>query len=218
MSTKKLYLMPGMGLDDQIFEHVQVEGYDRIEMNWLEPDKDESLEAYVIRLIHKYNIRSKNHNVFIGHSFGGIVVQEMAKKAGAEKILIISSVKSPKEIPFKIRILKYIPAHNIITKNKIFDSLFLWGPTHGFDSKDKKELFKSKLTKLSDHYFKWAITEMIAWRNKDPLPLPIIHIHGEHDLTFPISNIKDPIIIKEGNHMMLWDQGEIINKLVRNKL
>ncbi|MCB9249232.1 MAG: hypothetical protein H6613_12170 [Ignavibacteriales bacterium] len=46
----------------------------------------------------------------------------------------------------------------------------------------------------------------------------LFHIHGSNDKTFPISKIKNPIVIKDGSHFMTHSKAdevsEEINKII----
>ena len=52
--------------------------------------------------------------MLIGVSFGGVLVQEMAKHIDCKKIIIISSVKSNRELPKHMRLAKLTNAHKLL--------------------------------------------------------------------------------------------------------
>ena len=87
-----VYFMPGMAANSSIFEFIKLPE-DRFKMHFLEwiiPKKEESLKSYALRM-NKY---VKHENVvLIGVSFGGVIVQEMAKSLNLKRLIIISSVK-----------------------------------------------------------------------------------------------------------------------------
>ena len=94
--------MPGMAANCQIFENIKLDSelYSLNYLEWLEPKKLETLENYTKRLCVR--ITHKNP-ILIGVSFGGIIVQEIAKQIPCEKVIIISSVKDPSEFPPRIQ-------------------------------------------------------------------------------------------------------------------
>src|SRR6056297_686438 len=97
-----VYFMPGMAANSSIFEYIKLPE-DRFKMHFLEwiiPKKDESLKNYALRM-NKY-VKHKNA-VLIGVSFGGIIVQEMAKSLKPKRLIIISSVKCRDELPKRMR-------------------------------------------------------------------------------------------------------------------
>ena len=52
--------------------------------------------------------------ILIGVSFGGILVQEMAGFLDYEKVIIVSSIKSNKELPTHIKLAKITNAHKLL--------------------------------------------------------------------------------------------------------
>ena len=82
--------------------------FEIILLEWFIPLDKESLEDYALRMTK--NIKHENP-VLIGVSFGGILVQEIAKLIKVRKTIIISSVKSNKEFPRRIKIAKSTMAY-----------------------------------------------------------------------------------------------------------
>ena len=79
MERIHLYCMPGLGANSKIFEHISLpkEKFELHFLEWKTPISfDESLEEYALRITD--DIIHKNP-VLLGVSFGGILVQEIAK-------------------------------------------------------------------------------------------------------------------------------------------
>ena len=107
--TYNIYMMPGMAANSLIFERIKFpENYIINYLEWLMPIGDEELSDYVERLSKSIN---GDNIVLIGVSFGGIIVQEIAKIIKVHKIVIISSVKKSSELPFLMHLGKNINAH-----------------------------------------------------------------------------------------------------------
>ena len=98
---RPVYFMPGMAANYKIFENIKLDSkrFESHYLEWLEPLKEEALESYVSRICEK--IKHPNP-ILIGVSFGGIIVQEIAKQRPVDKVIIISSVKDPSEFPSRI--------------------------------------------------------------------------------------------------------------------
>ncbi len=94
--------MPGMAANCDIFENIKLDNskYKLHFIEWLEPEKEESLQKYSERIAVQI---TNEHPILIGVSFGGIIVQEIAKIIPTEKVIIISSVKDPSEFPVRIQ-------------------------------------------------------------------------------------------------------------------
>ena len=97
-----VYLMPGMAANPSIFEHIKLpeEKFVLHPLSWKIPETAESLSDYAKRMLEE--VTEKNP-VLLGVSFGGVVVQEMAKQIEFRKLIIVSSVKSKSELPKRMR-------------------------------------------------------------------------------------------------------------------
>jgi len=76
--STKIYLLSGLCFDKRIFENLILESDQINYLNWIEPEKNETLSNYV-RRISQQIVADKDEIILIGHSFGGIVVQEISK-------------------------------------------------------------------------------------------------------------------------------------------
>jgi hypothetical protein len=93
---KHIYLISGLGADERVFKHLDLSGYKATYIQWLKPEKHESITSYAERLCGQITTTKP---ILIGLSFGGIMAVEIAKCIDTEKIILISSIKTRKEIP-----------------------------------------------------------------------------------------------------------------------
>ena len=56
--------------------------------------------------------------------------------------------------------------------------------------KRKVNLYRKYLSVRDENYLKWAIEELINWKQNKPIK-GVIHIHGTYDLVFPVINLKN---------------------------
>ena len=91
MTPIHIYCMPGMAASPKIFEYLKFPMNFQIHLlSWIPPIKDEPLSDYAKRMCKR--IVHKNP-ILLGVSFGGILVQEMAKYVSAKnkkKIIVIA--------------------------------------------------------------------------------------------------------------------------------
>ena len=203
-----VYFMPGMCANSMIFERIELgSNFKSHYLDWIPPLKNESLRNYVIRL--SKNIKHEN-SILIGVSFGGVIVQELSKILKIKKIIIISSVKSNKELSNSMKFAKKTKSYKLlpVTWLNDFESLlaFVLGPK----IKRKVNLYRKYLSVRDENYLKWAIEAMINWKQEDPLD-DVIHIHGTLDLVFPVMNIKNYIPLKKGDHNMIFKRADWLN-------
>jgi len=207
--------MPGMCANPLIFERIKLSSnFKPHYLNWISPLKNESLQNYVIRL-SKY-IKHKD-SILVGVSFGGVIVQELSKILKIKKVVIISSVKSNKELSNSMKFAKKTKSYKLlpVTWLNDFESLlaFVLGPK----IKRKVNLYRKYLSVRDENYLKWAIREMVNWNQTSPLK-GVIHIHGTYDLVFPVINIKNYIPVERGDHTMILKRADWLNNYFLNNL
>lgn len=189
-----IYCMPGMGASSRIFEHWKdSELYELHLLDWEEPNKRESLEEYAQRIAQKITLPSP---ILLGVSFGGILVQEIAKIIpDCRGIILVSTIKSEKELPLWMKICKNMKLHYIFPI-KWIASLRLWEKTKRYE-----RLYKKYMSITTPNYLSWVVISILNWKVTSTT-IPIIHIQGDKDWVFPIKYIKNCITIKGGTHIM----------------
>jgi len=202
--------MPGMSANPLIFEMIKFpkDIYEVHLLKWIEPILNESIESYASRL-SKDIIHYKP--VLIGVSFGGLIVQEISKLLEVDKLIIISSVKSNTELPLYMKSAKFLKLYNYFPL-KLFDEIFNISKFLKINKIYKKiDLVDKYLSVRDENYLKWAIREILNWKQKKPLE-GVIHLHGDKDITFPISLIKNCITIQGGTHALILTKHRWLNK------
>jgi len=204
-----VYLMPGMAANSLIFEGLDLpENFVIHYLEWLLPKENESLNSYCERL--STDIKGSNL-ILIGVSFGGIIVQEISKIISVKKTIIISSIKTKKELPFMMTIgkstglYKYVPVNWIDNVESL--AKFVFGPS----IKKKIGLYRKYLSVRDKHYLRWCIDKIINWDN-EKVPKNLIHIHGSLDLVFPSVYISNAILVKNATHAMILTKASWLNK------
>lgn len=204
MSKIHVYFMPGMAASSAIFERIKLseEVFEMHLLEWVLPEKKETLQHYAKRMAEK--IRHENP-VLIGVSFGGILVQEMAQFVNPKKVIIISSVKSNKELPRRMKIAKTTKAYKILPTSLAQNVEALAKYAFGDLIKQRVKLYEKYMTMRDKNYLDWAIEQVVCW-DRVELDEKVIHIHGDADEVFPSKNIKEFINVKEGTHIMILNR------------
>ena len=221
MSTELIhvYFMPGMAANPTIFENIKLPK-DRFVphyLTWNIPLKNETLEAYAKRM----TLLIEHENpILIGVSFGGILVQEMAKFISVKKVIIISSVKCNKELPKRMIFAKYTKAHKLLPTSLVSNIEVLAKYAFGETVTKRLHLYEKYLSVRDKYYLDWAIDSIINWKQVEPSS-GTIHIQGDKDAVFPCAYIKDCIKIKGGTHIMIINKfrwfNENLPKLIDDK-
>jgi hypothetical protein len=196
-----VYCMPGLAANPSIFEMIRLPEQ-RFQIHWLDwllPRPKESLKEYSARLCKKVE---HENPVLIGVSFGGIIVQEMAQLMQVRRVIIISSVKSEKELPRRMRFARCTKAFKILPTSlaryvDAFEKVAV-----GDFARKRAKLYKKYLSITDTRYLDWAIEQMVCWERQEPFP-GVVHIHGDKDEIFPYRYIDGCITVKGGTHVMI---------------
>ncbi|TDE53709.1 alpha/beta hydrolase [Flavobacterium sp. GT3P67] len=210
MSKIPVYLMPGLAASTAIFERIALpeDAFEIHLLEWEIPLDKESLADYAKRL----TVKIKHANpVLIGVSFGGILVQEMAKYVEARKVIIISSVKSNVEFPRRMKIAKTTKAYKLIPMNLIANIESLAKFSFGEKVNQRLKLYEKFLSVRDIRYLNWAVEQVILW-NRTAADEKVIHIHGDMDDVFPIKYIKNCVVVKGGTHIMILNKYKWLNE------
>jgi alpha/beta superfamily hydrolase len=210
MSKIPVYLMPGLAASTAIFERIVLpeDAFEIHLLEWEIPLDKESLADYAKRIVAK--IKQPNP-VLIGVSFGGILVQEMAKYIDSRKVIIISSVRCNSEFPRRLKIAKTTKAYKLIPMSLILNIESLAKFSFGEKVNQRLKLYERFLSVRDIGYLNWAVEQVILW-DRTVVDENVIHIHGDMDDVFPIKNIKNCTVVKGGTHVMILNKYKWLNE------
>lgn len=210
MSKIPVYFMPGLAASTTIFENIKLpdENFEMFFLEWFVPLKNETLSDYALRMTKE--IKHKNP-VLIGVSFGGILVQEMAKHIETRKIIIISSVKSNTEFPKRMKVAKKTLAYKLVPTSLLSNVEVLAKFSFGETITKRIKLYEKYLKMRDKKYLDWAIENVILWSQSE-INENVIHIHGDNDEVFPSQYIKNFIPVKGGTHVMIINKYKWLNE------
>ncbi len=205
-----VYLMPGMAANPSIFKHIELpqEQFEQHLLSWFVPKKGMTLSAYAEemskQIVHK-------NPVLIGVSFGGMLVQEMAKYINTKKVILVSSVKHESELPKRMLFAKYTKVHKLLPTGLVNNVELLAKYAFGETVTKRLELYEEYLSVRDKYYIDWSIDQIVNWK-PSYCPECMVHIHGEKDNVFPISNINECIPVKNGTHTMIIHRSKWFNE------
>lgn len=205
-----IYLMPGMAASPKIFERLQFPSNYRVHLlDWITPEKNESLAHYAGRIAEEITEPSP---ILLGVSFGGIIIQEIAKQCdNYKKLIVVSSVKTQYELPKKMLLARYTNLHKLLPTRTI-SNLEFWKRFSFSEVLSKRiALYEKYIGMRSPTYLDWSIDRIVNWQQKEPLPRTI-HIHGDKDPVFPIQYIKNAVVVKNGTHIMIINRYKWFNE------
>ncbi|MEO5562023.1 MAG: alpha/beta hydrolase, partial [Chitinophagaceae bacterium] len=173
-----------------------------------------TIEAYSRRLCDQIKTEEP---ILIGLSFGGMIAVEVAKWITTEKIILIASAKSRKEIPFYYKLAGFLKLHKLLPAKLLTrpNRLAFW--LFGTTNKQEEKLLSDILAETNPVFLNWAIDKIINWKNTIT-PENIWHIHGSADRILPIAFIKPNVRVSHGGHFMALNKAKELSDLILQEI
>lgn len=212
----KIYQISGLGANQNAFKYLKIhKDFELIYLPWLIPERRENLAHYTERMIEKIDFNEDF--VLMGLSFGGIIVNEMNQLVHPKKNILISTVKARNELP------KFMKFSSLTHLHELIPGSFL-NSDKTFSYAMFRKLYHSKLPDLNDffeyrdaYYLKWSINQIVNWKNDENLQ-NYVHIHGDKDVVFPFSLIKNAAKIEGGTHIMVMQKAKKVSEIINQEL
>lgn len=207
---KEIYLIPGLGADRSVFDFLDLSAHSCHYLSWIKPLQRESIERYAARLSEQ--IKSPNP-VLVGVSFGGMIAIEIGKQIKTEKIILISSVRTRKEIPWYTRWAGALSLHKIPSVAWLKKPGRLLFYFFSVTQSGEKELLAKIVKDMDSDFLVWAIDKIVRWKNTVITGNTVL-IQGSEDRLFPVN--KGDVTIPEGGHLMIVNKSrEVSDQLNR---
>jgi pimeloyl-ACP methyl ester carboxylesterase len=206
---QQLHCISGLGADERIFSKLTIPGAVLTPLQWILPQKEERIEDYAGRMAGQVHT---DHPIFLGVSFGGMMALEMARLRPGAKVIIVSSVKTRKELPGWMKLSGRLGLNKLLPGNPPrwarLENDFL-----GTETAEERVLVREFMKTADPVYLRWAIGQVINWRN-EWLPSSLHHIHGSNDRTFPLKNIMATNIVPGGGHFMIMNRAKEVSTII----
>jgi pimeloyl-ACP methyl ester carboxylesterase len=184
--------------DDRIFDQLLNRLPNASIVPWIAPQFNEPISRYCDRLAATIDLEEPI--ILCGVSFGGIVARELAPKINAVCCVLISSVRDPRELPPWFRCFRPFAGRYVSTLLNLAGTLATLFPrpirTHA-------TVRAAKLAGRGGTWHRWATTSVLEWSPpQQGDEIATVHIHGDHDTTFPIRYTKPDVVIHGGGHVL----------------
>jgi pimeloyl-ACP methyl ester carboxylesterase len=209
-----IYFMPGLAASPKIFDYLELpeDTYECHFLEWMLPiDLDESISNYAHRL--SMEVKEKNP-ILVGVSFGGIMVQEMARFIDTKTVVLISSVKSDKELPKRMGFAKNTGLYKLFPTKYLKSIEKFAKDNFGGNIKKRVALYEKYLAFSDPRYLDWAFHTILHWKKNYETP-NLYHIHGDADGVFPVKHISNYIKVKNGTHIMILNKAKEISEILQ---
>ena len=155
------YLIPGLGADERVFRRLRLPGPRQV-LSWLKPESPtEPLVHYAARLAEA--VPADEPCWLVGVSFGGLLAQEIGRLRPLARVVPISSLSSPRDLPPLLRLAGTTGLRRLLPFGllKGLPRLAQWF----FGARDSTEyrLLRQILRDTDPNFARWA-TQLLAWR------------------------------------------------------
>jgi pimeloyl-ACP methyl ester carboxylesterase len=211
---KIIYVLSGLGADERAFCRLDFSGFEVVFIRWIAPERLETIEHYAGRLSAQIKTPMP---ILLGLSFGGIMAVEVAKLIPTRKVILLSSAKHWREIPFyyrlpgALKVHKCLPSRLLKTPNPVTDWFF------GVHTPEDKALLAAILADTDPGFLAWALDKIVQWQNTQEIA-NLIHIHGAQDRILPIKHVRADITIAQGGHSMVLNQAGILAEILAREI
>jgi pimeloyl-ACP methyl ester carboxylesterase len=201
-----------MGADSSIFKP-QLAAFENIVVpSWTPPKAGDSLQSYSLRMAESINVKE---SCFVGGaSFGGIVALEMARHLNAKGCILIGSVRSPSQLPKRIRFLKaFAPMLAAIPLKCLQQSAAASIEVLERTGQQHTANVGRQFSQSDTEIIRWSAKEILRWKAFDA-KVPVRHIHGNKDRVFPIRDVTPDEVVDGGGHVISLTHGEQVNEFI----
>lgn len=189
------------------------QGYEVQAVEWVEPLRGERFPQYCARLVSDRVFDASD--ILAGVSFGGIVVQQIARQnPQVERVVVLSSAVTPGEYSLPVRLYRALGLYRI-TPGRIFldrrlRAYLVTGQTGEKGVRSVQRFFAP----LSGRYFRFALSVCMRFVPADrELIRRIRRIHGHRDALFPVRRLVSPAEDIDGaTHLMVYTHARKVSE------
>lgn len=209
-----IYAIPGLGTTEKLYINTKISGVEIIVLKWPDVIKNDTMQSYAKKFIPQ--IDTSVPFCLLGVSFGGMLCVELAQMISPQKTFLVSSCKNHLELPWFIRVFKYLPLHRLINETSHRKMAFRSRWIIGFSNEHNVE-FKNMIDSMREDYFKICSNIIVNWEGKN-VPKNIIHIYGNKDKLLKYKNVVPDYTIENGSHAMIVFKADEINQIIEKEI
>ncbi|MDO7885498.1 alpha/beta hydrolase [Hymenobacter cheonanensis] len=204
------YLIPGLGADERVFRRLRLMGTVHV-LRWLAPQSPtEPLAHYAARLATA--VPADVPCWLVGVSFGGLLAQEMGRLRPLARVVLISSLGSPLDLPPALRLAGATGVHRLVPFG-----LLKWMPRlaqwfFGVRGGTEYRLLRQILADTDPAFARWATAQLLAWCGPG---LPgTVRLHGTRDRLLPAGTARIDFLVPGAGHFLIVSHAAQVSQLL----
>ena len=205
------YLIPGLGADERVFRRLRLPGPGQV-LPWLPPAAPtEPLASYAARLAAA--VPADTPCWLVGVSFGGLLAQEIGRLRPLARVVLISSLGSPHDLPPLLRLAGVTGLHRLLPFG-----LIKWLPRlaqwfFGARSGTEYRLLRQILRDTDPAFARWATAQLLAWQG--PGLAGAVRLHGTRDRLLPPGGARIDYLVPGAGHFLIVSHAARVSAVLR---
>lgn len=217
----KLLLFPGMAADERLLAPQLRANSNAICPPWIPAVRFESIADYARRFATTLTALTAGEPCYLaGASFGGFVASELSRHLRTRALILIGSVSTPRELPLYMRAIRPIaPLLEIKPALPLQAISRMWLNRR---SETMHPITRSVIEQAADadaKFVRWACSAVSRWSvNPNPLPCPVLHIHGAKDPVLPVRLTHPTQTVHGGGHVISLSHPREVNAMIEEAI
>ena len=203
-----------MGADGRLFREQRACFPGLITPDWIPHRPDDTLASYAERMAR--HIDPGRACYLGGASFGGMVALEMARHLDAKACFLIGSIRSSRELPLRLRVLR--PLAGLLPEACGGIPVRLAKALIPLTRPLSRPATRNMLRQLADadgRFLRWAGLAVLRWNpNPHGWSVPIHHIHGNRDHVLPHHLTQPDVLVPGAGHLLPLTHPQAVNEFL----
>ena len=202
-----IILLSGLATDERLFAAQRARFPNLVVPKWIDPLPGETLPGYAARLARIVDPRGPC--IVGGASFGGAVALEMATHLSAAACVLIGSVRSPAQLPWRWRVLG-----PLLGPRRLHLAARCLSAMGGWCLPRTAQRGLARLANPRAEFIRWGTCAILNWRPSAACErIRVFQIHGAADRTLPPPPRAD-VIVPGGHHALPLFNATAVNEFL----
>ncbi|MGV3539402.1 MAG: alpha/beta fold hydrolase [Rufibacter sp.] len=216
MAQPPIYLLSGLCADERLFQFLQLAHPHPKVLQWVPPLPQDIMATYATRLISQIE-PGQEPPILIGLSFGGMMVQEMAKQIAVKRVILLSSLANTRELPWHYRLAGALQMQHWLPlgffKQCLAPAYWLFGAK----TPAERQILKAIIRETDIPFLRWSLNQILHWSHSAN-PAEVVILHGDKDKILPVPKLPNVHVINGGEHLIVMSRAAEVSALINQYL
>lgn len=215
MASRRLFLLPGLGADEQLFREIEDVGITVVPVKLPPPTDHETFIEYSSRIGALLQLRPEDW--IGGNSFGSLVAADIARRRPVAGLVLIGGALTPTTIslPFRLAALVSRGVPWLLVR-PLLENKFLLRLLFGQTGPHHLSLLTDMLARTPSSLLKNGIRLLAQYRPVTQPQCPVFAIHGEHDQLMAPPEVLNCNTVPGAGHALVLTHAAAVREFLRN--